>query len=78
MAQVVRFWAKSDDSARRILKSKNGIGLSPSKKMTEQSLVLVQQQYEGHTDVRVTIDALNYEYNHDARTQSPRLSATTF
>ena len=36
---------------------------------------LVQQQYEIHTEVRVAIDALDYEYNHDARTQSPRLSA---
>ena len=45
-----------------------------SKNVTEQSLV--QQQYEVHTYVRVTIDALGYEYNHDARTQSPRLSAT--
>ena len=44
--------------------------------MTEQSLVLVQQQYEVHTDVRATIDALDYD-NHDARMQSPRLSATT-
>ena len=25
--------------------------------------------------VRVAIDALDYEYNHDARTQSPRLTA---
>ena len=36
---------------------------------------LVQQQYEVHTKVRAAIDALDYEYNHDARTQSPRLSA---
>ena len=35
-----------------------------------------QQQYEVHTGVvRVAIDVLNYEYNHDARRQSPRLSA---
>ena len=45
--------------------------------VAEQLLVLVQQQYEVHTDVRVTIDALKYDYNHDARTQSPRLSAPT-
>ena len=43
--------------------------------VAEQLLVLVQQQYEVHTDVRVTIDALKYDYNHDARTQSPRLPA---
>ena len=44
-------------------------------KRQEQSLV--QQQYEVHTtvEVLVAIDALDYEYNHDARTQSPRLSA---
>ena len=36
---------------------------------------LVQQQYEVHTKVRVAIDALDYEYNHDAQTQSPRLTA---
>ena len=35
-----------------------------------------QQQYEVNTKVRVAVDALDYEYNHDARTQSPRLSAT--
>ena len=28
-----------------------------------------------HTEVRVAIDALDYEYNHDARMQSPCLSA---
>ena len=36
---------------------------------------LVQQQYEVHTKVRVAIDALDYEYNHDAQTQSPCLTA---
>ena len=41
--------------------------------VTEESLE--QQQCEVHTDVRVTIDALNYEYNRDAKTQSPRLCA---
>ena len=35
----------------------------------------IQQQYEVHIKVRVAIDALDYEYNHDARTQSPCLSA---
>ena len=67
------YGAKSDDSAHRILKSKNGIGLQSSKNLTEQSLV--PQQYKVHTEVRVAIDALGYEYNYDARTQSPRLSA---
>ena len=28
-----------------------------------------------HTGVRIAIDALDYEYNHDARTQSSLLSA---
>ena len=50
MAQGVR----SDASARRILKSKNGIGLSSRKNVTEQSLV--QQQYEVHTDVCTSND----------------------
>ena len=36
---------------------------------------LVQQQYGVHTKVREAIDALDYEYNHDARTQSRRLTA---
>ena len=35
----------------------------------------VEQQYKVHTKVRVAIDALDYEYNNDARTRSPRLSA---
>ena len=33
------------------------------------------QQYELHTDVRLAIDALDRKNNHDARTQSPRLSS---
>ena len=62
------FGPTSDDSPRRILKSHNGIGLSSITNVTEQSLV--QQQYEVHTNVRVTIDALDYEFNHDAPKQS--------
>ena len=67
------FGPKSDDSAHRILKSKNGIVLESSKNLTEKSLVQ-QAQYEVHTEVGVAIDAFDYEHNHDARTQSPRLS----
>ena len=67
------FGRKSDDSAHLILKSKKGIGIQSSQNVTEQ--ILAQQQYEVHTDARVAIDALDYEYNHDTRTQSPRLSA---
>ena len=41
---------------------------------------LVQQQYEVHAyakvRLRVATDALDYEYNHDARTQSPSLTAS--
>ena len=37
MAQVVRFWAKCDDSTHRILKSKNSLGLQSSDNLTEQS-----------------------------------------
>ena len=68
---------KSDDFGHRILKSKNVIGLSSSQKMTEQSLVYSCSSSTRfiHTNVRETIDALDYEDNHDARTQSPRLSA---
>ena len=44
-------------------------------KITRIRAGLVQQQYEAHTKVRVAIDALDSEYNHDARTQLPRLSA---
>ena len=38
---------------------------------------LVQQQYKVHTKVRVrvAIDALDYEYNHDVRARWPRLTA---
>ena len=38
---------------------------------------LVQQQCDVHAKVRVAIDALDYEYNHDSRTQSPRLSVAS-
>ena len=65
------FGPKSDDSAHRILKSKNGLGPQSSKTLTEQTLV--QQQYEVHTEVRAAINALDHQYNHDARTQLPRL-----
>ena len=50
-------------------------GLLSSKTLAEQSLK--QKQYEVYTEVRLAIDALDYEYNHDARTQSPRLSAAS-
>ena len=32
---------------------------------------LVQQQYEVNANIGVAIYALDYGYNHDARTQSP-------
>ena len=35
----------------------------------------VQHRHEVHTNVRVLIDVLDFEYNHDARTQSPRFTA---
>ena len=70
------FGPKSDDSIHRIIKSKNGIGLRSRKSLTVSRAGLVQQQYEVlHTEVQVAIDALDCEHNHDARTQSPRLSA---
>ena len=52
---------KSDDSAHRIL-SNISIGYQPSENITEQRMLL-QQQYEVHTDVRVVINALENEYN---------------
>ena len=68
------FGPKSDDSTHRIIKSKSRMGLQSSKNLTDRA-DLVQQQYEVHTKVRVAIDALDHEYNHDARTQSPCLTA---
>ena len=35
----------------------------------------MQLQYEVHAEVRVAIDALDHDYNDDARRQSPGLSA---
>ena len=49
------------------------MGLQSSKNLTEQSR-RGTTAVRG-TKVRIAIDGLNYEYNHDARTQSPRLSA---
>ena len=73
MAQFVRFGPKSDDSTHRIIKSKYGIGLQSSKNLTEQSRPGTAAVR--NTKVRAGIDALDYEYNHDERTQSPRLTA---
>ena len=58
------FGPKSDASAHRIL-SENSIGPQPSENITEQSMLL-QQQYELNTDVRVAINTLENEYNRDA------------
>ena len=77
MAQVVRFWPK----IRRLDLSDYQIEkwLLSLIKWKSSWAEPVQQQYEIHTKVRVrvrvAIDALDYEYNHDARTQSPRLIA---
>ena len=57
----------SDDSAHRTIKSKNGIGPKSSKKLTEQSLVYTAAVRGIHRNT--SSDALDYEYNHDARTQ---------
>ena len=71
------FGRKSDDSTHQIIKSKNGNGVFNQVKIQLSRAGLVQQQYEVHTKarVRVAIDALECEYNRDARTQSPRLTA---
>ena len=67
------------DAAHRILGSKNGIRILLRKTITEQSLGYTaccnrSKSYIQQT-VRVPIDALNYEYNHGARTQSLRFFA---
>ena len=71
------FGPNSDDSTHRIIKSKNGFGLYSSKNLAERSRysssTRYTQKYE-YEYVRVAIDALDYEYNHDARTQSPHLT----
>ena len=66
---------KSDESTHRIMKSKNGIGLQSSKNLAEQSRPGTAAVVHTKVRVRVSIDALDSEYNHDARTQSPRLTA---
>ena len=76
MAQVVRFGPKSDDSTHGIIKSENGFGLWSSKNLAERNPYSSSTRYtKVRVRVRVAIDALDYEYNHDARTQSPRLTA---
>ena len=72
------FGPKSDDSTHRIIRSKNGIDLYSSKNLTEQSrpgTAAVRGTGTHKTKARAAIDALDYEYNHDARTQSPRFTA---
>ena len=75
MAQVVRFWPKIrrlDPSNYQIEKWRRSL---ISKNLTEQSRPGTAAVVRGTHKVRVAIDALDYEYNHDARTQSPRLTA---
>ena len=69
------FGPKSDDSVHRILISKKGIGFELNKNLIVQGLDSSSTTTRYHIEVRVAIDALDYEYNHDARTQSRRLSA---
>ena len=69
------FGRKSDDSTHQIIKSKNGNGVFNQVKIQLSRAGLVQQQYEVHTKARAAIDAVDYEYSHDARTQSPRPTA---
>ena len=78
MAQVVVFYILAQNPTTRLIGFSNrkmALVFNQSKNLTEQSLV--QQQYDLHTEVRVAIDALDYEHNHDARTQSPRRSAAS-
>ena len=67
---------KSDYSTHWVVKSKNGIGLQSNNNLTEQSRLGTaaergtHKKYE-HRSMRWTMN----ECNHDARTQSPRLTA---
>ena len=69
MAQVVRFWPKMrrlDPSDYQIEKWHQSSIKKPNS--AEPAWYVQQQQYEAHTKVRVrvAIDALDDEYNHDA------------
>ena len=66
---------KSEHSAHRIIKIKKTVSVINQVQIILSRAWYTQQGYEVHTAVRVAIDALHYEHNHDARTQSPRLSA---
>ena len=69
------FGPKYHDSTHRIIKSKNGIGLQASKNLTEHGRPGTAA-VRGTPEARVAIDALDYEYNHDAgrsRRASPQL-----
>ena len=74
MAEVVRFGPNYDDSANRIIKSENGIGLDQQKSNWAEPGI--HSSSTRHTKVRAAIDALDYEYNHDAQ-RSRRASSQT-
>ena len=76
MAPVARFWPRirrHDPSDYQIEKWHRSL-IKVKIELSRAGLVQ-QQQYEVHTKVRVPIDALDYEHNYDARTQSPCLIA---
>ena len=72
------FVSKPDESAHRILKSKKASVFYSNTNLTEQSMGYTACRSSStrymKQAVRIAIDALNYEYNHGVRTQSPRLS----
>ena len=76
MAQVVRFWPniRRLDPSDYQSKNRKMASVFNQVKICLSRAGLVQQQYKVHTKVRVAIDALDNEYNHDARTQTPRLT----
>ena len=74
MAQAVRSWPQNPTRPIGLSNRKMASGIKQVKIELSRA-GLVQQQYEVHTKVRVAINALDYEYNHDERTQSPRLTA---
>ena len=75
MAQVVKCWPQNPTTRPIGLSNKKMASVFNRVKIYLSRAGLAQQQYEVHTNVRVSIDALDYEYYHDARTQPPRLTA---
>ena len=77
MAQVVRFWPKIlrlDPSDYQVEKWHRSL-IKWKSNWAGPAWCSSSTRYQVHTKARVATDALDYEYNHDTRTQSPRLAA---